>query len=358
MSEAQHKSYVYVGLGGESPLLVGSDGPPLDQGGLYRRGDGDETWDGLSQGLPAHPQVRSLLISPQDPRIIFAGTHDGVYRSDDRGESWERQDSPRGDVWSLAAHPHDPSVMFAGYDRSVVCRSVDAGDSWQPMNTANVVFPHITMHPREIVKRVIGISVDPGNPDDVYGAVEVGGLVASRDGGETWVSATDGHYTSTSPVDLHGVQVNPSAPGLVFIITQIAMFRSRQRGHHWELVPLEEMFPGGSYCRGLTVAPNDPKTMYLASGAGGGGAPPGTQEAGALVCTRDMGESWERMDLGETPPSRMFQVAVDPAAPSSVHCCTRDGLVYSSQDQGSTWTKSQIPVEMSRTNHVYPMVCG
>ena len=118
------------------------------------------------------------------------------------------------------------------------------------------------------------------------------------------------------------------------------------------------MFPGGSYCRGLTVAPDDPKTMYLASGAGGGGAPPGTQEAGALVCTRDMGESWERMDLGETPPSRMFQVAVDPAAPSSVHCCTRDGLVYSSRDQGSTWSKSQIPVEMSRTNHVYPMVCG
>ena len=358
MSEEQHKTYVYVGLGGESPLLVRSDGPPLDQGGLYRRGDGDETWDSLSQGLPAHPQVRALLISPQDPRVIFAGTHNGVYRSDDRGESWGRQDSPRGDVWSLAAHPHDPSVMFAGYDRSVICRSVDAGDSWQPMNTANVVFPHITMHPREIVKRVIGISVDPGNPDDVYGAVEVGGLVASRDCGENWVSATDGHYTSTSPVDLHGVQVNPSAPGLVFIITQIAMFRSRQRGHHWELVPLEEMFPGGSYCRGLTVAPDDPKTMYLASGAGGGGAPPGTQEAGALVCTRDMGESWERMDLGETPPSRMFQVAVDPAAPSSVHCCTRDGLVYSSQDQGSTWTKSQIPVEMSRTNHVYPMVCG
>ena len=358
MSEAQHKTYVYVGLGGESPLLVGSDGPPLDQGGLYRRGDGDETWDSLSQGLPAHPQVRALLVSPQDPRVIFAGTHDGVYRSDNRGESWERQDSPRGDVWSLAAHPNDPSIVFAGYDRSVICRSVDTGASWQPMNTANVVFPHISMHPREIVKRVIGISVDPGNPDDVYGAVEVGGLVASRDGGDTWVSATDGHYTSTSPVDLHGVQVNPSAPGLVFIITQIAMFRSRQRGHHWELVPLEEMFPGGSYCRGLTVAPDDPKTMYLASGAGGGGAPPGTQEAGALVCTRDMGESWERMDLGETPPSRMFQVAVDPAAPSSVHCCTRDGLVYSSRDQGSTWTKSQIPVEMSRTNHVYPMVCG
>ena len=358
MVDERHKTYVYVGLGGESALLLGTDGPALDQGGLYRRGDGDETWDDISEGLTAHPQVRALLIDPHDPKVIFAGTHNGIYRSDDRGKHWERQDSPQGDVWSLSAHPHDPNIMFAGYDRSIICRSQDAGATWQKTNTAEVVFPHITMHPREIVKRVIGISVDPGNPDDVYGAVEVGGLVASRDGGDSWVSATDGHYTQTGPVDLHGVQVNPSATGLVFIITQLAMFRSRQRGHHWELVPLKEMFPGGSYCRGLIVAPDDPNTMYLAAGAGGGSAPAETQQAGALVRTQDSGETWEDVDLGEIPASRMFQIAIDRLAPSHIYCCTRDGLVYSSDNQGNTWSKSQIPVEMSRTNHVYPMVCG
>ncbi len=358
MGDNGHKTYVYVGLGGESPLLVGSEGPPLDQGGLYRRGDGDETWDEKTCGLPSHPQVRALLVDPRDPASIFAGTQDGVYRSNDRGENWERQDSPRGDVWSLAAHPHDPEVMFAGYDRGTVCRSRDGGSSWQKMNTADVIYPHITMHPNEIVKRVIGIAVDPGNPDDVYGAVEVGGLVASRDGGENWVSATDGHYTSTGPVDLHGVQVSPSAPGLVYIITQLAMFRSRQRGRHWELVALKQMFPGGSYCRGLIVAPDDPATMYLAAGAGGGAAPAGTEQAGALFRTVDSGETWEEMDIGAVPDSRMFQIAIDPALPSHLYCCTRDGLVCSSYDRGDTWSRSQIPVEMSRTNHVYPMVCG
>ncbi len=71
MSEEQHKSYVYVGLGGESPLLVGSDGPALDQGGLYRRGDGDETWDSVSQGLPVHPQVRAILNQSQGGMCIY-----------------------------------------------------------------------------------------------------------------------------------------------------------------------------------------------------------------------------------------------------------------------------------------------
>ena len=136
------------------------------------------------------------------------------------------------------------------------------------------------------------------------------------------------------------------------------MFRSRQRGSHWEFVPIEEMFEGGSYCRDLVVAPDDPKTMYLAAGAGGGSAPPGTEDAGALVRSQDSGETWERMDLGETAPSRMFQIAIDPAAPSNIYCCTRDGLVYSSKDKGGSWSKSQVPGEMSRTHHVYPMVCG
>jgi len=132
---------------------------------------------------------------------------------------------------------------------------------------------------------------------DMYAAIEVGGLLASRDGGESWESITDGLYVRNNTLDLHGVQVSPAAPGTVYIIAQVAMFRSRDRGHHWEHVQVEEMFPGGSYCRGLLVAPNDPHTMYLAAGAGGGGAPRGTQEAGALFRSLDIGETWERVDL-------------------------------------------------------------
>lgn len=193
---------------------------------------------------------------------------------------------------------------------------------------------------------------------DVYGAIEVGGLIASRDGGETWASITDGHYTRLGPVDLHGVQVSPTAPGLVYIITQLAMFRSRNRGSRWELVPIEDMFPGGAYCRDLIVAPDDPQTMYLAAGAGGGGAPPGTEEAGVLMRSQDAGETWEQVALGEVASSRMFQITIDGVAPSHIYCCARDGEVYSSNDRGESWSKSIIPGNMSRGRHVYPMVCG
>ena len=259
--------------------------------------------------------------------------------------------------WS-AVEARGNQCWVAGSPGSRILHSDDGGKTWRKTNTQGVAFPHITMSPTEVVKRVIGLAFDPSDPQDVYGAIEVGGLLASRDGGESWESITQGHYTSMAPVDLHGVQVNPTSPGLVYIITQLAMFRSRDRGARWELVPIGEMFPGGSYCRGLVVAPDDPKVMYLAAGAGGGSAPQGTQEEGALYRSGDAGETWERMDLGDTPASRMFQITIDPAQASHIYCSDYSGDVYSSYDAGHSWSKSQVPVETSRTRHVYPMVCG
>lgn len=352
MTSENHRTYVYIGLAGE--------GDNIGSGGLYRRADGDEEWQQITNGLPEQPQVRALLVHPDKPEVVYAGTNDGVYRTGDRGDHWEALAGSRegGDVWSLSFHPRDPKTLYAGYEPCGVYRTQDGGETWRKMNTDGVVFPHITTYMPPLGKRVIGIASDPSNPQDVYGAIEVGGLLASRDGGESWESVIDGPYLRNNTLDLHGVQVSSAAPGTVHIITQVAMFRSRDRGNHWEHVQVDEMFPGGSYCRGLLVAPDDPKTMYLAAGAGGGGSPAGTQEAGALFRSPDIGETWERVDLGDTPPGRMFQITIDRAAPSHIYCCANYGQVYSSSDSGNSWSKSQVPVEMSRNLHVYPMVCG
>ena len=353
MAMGNHKTYIYVGLAGEAATGLGS-------GGLYRRLDGDGEWQSITNGLPQDPQVRAMLVHPTNPEILYAGTHLGPYRSDDRGDHWEALEAPSEgtDVWSLAFHPHDPSIIYAGYEPCAIYRSKDDGASWQQMNTERVKFPHITTYMPPIEKRVIGITSDPSDPMDMYASIEVGGLLASRDGGESWDSITDGPYNRNNTLDLHGAQVSSAAPGTVFIITQVATFRSRDRGHHWEHVQVEEMFPGGSYCRDLLVSPGDPKTIYLAASAGGGGSPAGTVEAGALFRSRDTGETWERVDVGETPHTRMFQVAIDRAAPSHVYCCSMHGRLFSSHDDGNTWSKDQVPGELSRERHVYPLVCG
>ena len=66
MTTQEHETFVYIGMGGE--------GDNIGQGGLYRRGDANQEWKSITSGLPDEPQVRSLLIHPDNPSIIFAGT--------------------------------------------------------------------------------------------------------------------------------------------------------------------------------------------------------------------------------------------------------------------------------------------
>ncbi len=352
MVATNHRTYTYIGLAGE--------GDYIGEGGLLRQADGEDAWEDISAGLPGNPQVRALLLKANDPAVVFAGTQDGVYRSADRGASWQRLSDPAEgrEVWSLAANPSDANTIFAGYEPCAIARSRDGGETWEDMDTSKVIFPHITTYMPPLGKRVIGIAIDPVDPNNMYAAIEVGGLLASHDGGETWAQLMDGPYLRNNTLDLHQVQVSAADHGTVQIATQIAMFRGRQQGTRWEHVQVQDMFNGGSYCRDLLVAPDDANTIYLASGAGGGAAPPDTVPEGALFRSRDVGETWERLDLGDVPPGRMMQVAIDPAAPARLSCASYSGEVYSSSDRGQTWQKSMLPVEPTRSLHIYPMICG
>ena len=100
------ETYVYVGA---------------EAHGLYRKQASDTHWEQLTNGMPPMPQVRPIAIHPQHPEVLFVGTQRGVYRSQDRGDHWQRMDLPEGrTVWSLQFHPHNPQVMFLGTEGSEV----------------------------------------------------------------------------------------------------------------------------------------------------------------------------------------------------------------------------------------------
>lgn len=71
----------------------------------------------------------------------------------------------------------------------------------------------------------------------------------------------------------------------------------------------------------------------------------------------DAEETWERLGLGETPLSRMFQVAVDPADRLTFTAATSAETSTVAMTAGILGAKDRFGGDFP-SRHVYPMACG
>ncbi len=340
------KSYVYAGLAGET-----APGRSISAG-LYRMTEGDGGWESIGKGLPEDPAVRAIAVHPIKPEIVYVGTQSGPYRSIDNGDHWEKVGVPDHGlpVWSLLYQPRDPNVMYAGYDSCEIYRSDDGGERWSQL-PVSVRFPDVTTGPgANLAKRVLMMSASTSDPNALYGAIEVGGIIRTLDGGDHWDNLSHGQYLNDDYVDMHGVLASSMRPGTVITVARAGMFRSTDGGDHWLAVPLEALNPKGQvYCRCIREVPGDPKTIWVAAGANF------QSDLGILLRSIDAGMNWERVDTGFQAKSTMFSLAFDERKPSRMYCAANGGQVWGSHDSGHTWTACPLPEGASQ---VYTLACS
>jgi photosystem II stability/assembly factor-like uncharacterized protein len=312
------KTYVYVGA---------------ESSGLYRMEAGVNQWQALTDGMPLSPQARAIAIHPHHPEAVFVGTQLGVYRSQDGGDRWQRMHLPEGlIVWSLAFHPGNPQVMFLGTEGSEVYRSEDGGEGWQYLST--IVNPDAVQ--MAFATRILGLAIEPADPNRMYAALEVGGAARSVDGGKTWQLVNRQFLGNVDLMDLHGIALGSPRSEALFIANRVGVWRSHDRGENWENLHLEKFSPI-CYSRGVQVAPNDPETLYACVGRNFG------SDEGGILRTTDLGETWERFDRGVTVGSTSFGVAINAQHPEQVYFCTRRGQVFGTHDGGASWQEHRLP---------------
>jgi photosystem II stability/assembly factor-like uncharacterized protein len=171
---------------------------------IYRSTDGGETWISACDGIlgPLH----CLAIHPSSS--ILAGSSGGIFRSNDSGDTWSRADTFSYDF--RGAYTLDVAGDGTIYARNEpgVSRSTDGGVSWEcvlndvsePMCLSAGADGCVylgTRHEgvlashdygatwRRITDSLLVYSIDADRLGDVF-AVYEGGILVSRDGGETW----------------------------------------------------------------------------------------------------------------------------------------------------------------------------
>ena len=167
--------------------LAGYVGRPEEKGavGVFRKSITEGSWQHVLDFRDAHV----VYVHPNSANYIFAGTDDGIWRSTDKGLTFEKANLPRDGIgiWSFLTSEDDPDVMFAGGSPIEIFKSIDRGKNW--VSLAVPILEERCSGP--FSPRVMRMVQKPGKPDEIFAAMEIAGALKTVNGGKTWKDVSD-----------------------------------------------------------------------------------------------------------------------------------------------------------------------
>lgn len=247
----------------------------------------------------------TLLPFP-DLKTLFAGTHLGLFRSDDRGLTWRLAASrfSGDDVHALARDPKS-GTLYAATHRQGLLLSRDGGRQWRRHTPG---LPGRDLH---------ALALDPRHPQILYVWVVGHGLFRTDDRGNGWKQLT-GSDTLTG---VESLAVHPEESERLYAGTAKGVWMSEDGGRHWR-------FPDGdlSYPTAGVAVPQWRPTLLFAA----------TLE-GAFVGNVD-GTAWTRLPPHPSWWGPVIGFAFLPDRPETVFVVAHEGVVAARRLAAGDWT--------------------
>lgn len=220
--------------------------------GLYRSTDGGKTFSRVLY-VDEKTGCADVVVDPADPSIVYAamwqfrrkaytfssgGPGSGLYKSTDGGMTWRKlqADLPSGDLGRivLAIAPSNPEIVYAMVEakESALYRSTNRGESWERRSSA----VNVTARPFYFA----AMAVDPFDPQRVYRLTFQ--LAISDDGGKTFNAFS---YGGALHPDHHALWIDPYNPQHLLIGTDGGVYESFDRGQSWRMfrnLPLSQFY--------------------------------------------------------------------------------------------------------------------
>ncbi len=370
------------------------DGGP--ESGIHKSTDGGKTWRAINRGLPGGDKGRiGLAISPHNPEVLYAIVEaadgaGGFYRSEDRGETWQRQSSyvsgsPQY-YQEIVACPHQFDRIYSLDTLLMV--SEDGGKTFSGLGEAD---KHVDNHalivdPRDANHLLVGCdggvyeSWDRGRTYDFKANLPITQfykVATSREEpfyfvyGGTQDNATQGGPSQTT--NDHGIRnsdwfvtvfgdgfdpaVDPTDPDTIYSQYQYGglVRYNRKTGETIDIKPREAQ--GGPPLRwnwdsALLISPHHPQRIYYGAqmlfrsddrGNSWTAISPDLTRQIDRNKLKVMGRVWGLNAVAKNDSTSFYGtiVALDesPLVDGLIYAGTDDGLVQVSEDGGANWTK-------------------
>jgi hypothetical protein len=278
--------------------------------------------------------AQCLAVDPNDPDTVYAGLREGgVRRTRDGGTSWVDCALPEPGVFSLAVSPADGAV-YAGTEPSRLLRSDDGGESWRALDALLELpsRPTWSFPPRPWTSHVRWIAPSPHQADLLLVGIELGGLMRSSDGGQSWQD----HRPGAQP-DVHSLAWHPRATGRAYEAGGGGAAFSTDAGETWQ--PADEG-RDRNYTWSVAVDPDDPECWYVSASTGPFAAH-GRRDPQALIYRRRDGEPWQSLGGGLPEPLPAMAYALL-AADGRLFAGLADGQIWESRDRGDSWSAVRL----------------
>jgi photosystem II stability/assembly factor-like uncharacterized protein len=325
-------------------------------GGVWKSTDGGGTW---SNTFNESPSIGALLLDPTNHSTLYVGTGEanpggvaiypgnGIWRSSDAGLTWTNLGlANTGQIGKIEMHSEAPNRLFVAAlgryrsrteDRGIF-RSTDRGTSWE-----RVLFLNDTTGACDVL-------IDPADTNRIIAAMWTryrpltysviagpgSGLWLSTDGGDSWNQITDGFPNNENTLGRISLAAAPSQPSIVYALATNGtavrgVFKSTDRGSSWTMVASPALFSGESqvwYNNVLAVHPTNPDFVFVGMTN--------------FYRSTNGGVGWSNAGGGMHVDHHA--VVFHPTIPSRV-AVGNDGGVYTSTNTGSFWIKSpNLPI--------------
>jgi photosystem II stability/assembly factor-like uncharacterized protein len=295
--------------------------------GIARLDETDGRWS-VDIFLPGSG-AQCLAIDPADGDTVYAGLRaDGLQRTTDGGRSWVDCALPEPGVFSLAVSAADGAV-YAGTEPSRLFRSDDRGESWRELEALLELpsRPRWSFPPRPWTSHVRWIAPSPHDAELILVGIELGGLMRSTDGGETWQD----HRPGAQP-DVHSLAWHPREARRAYEAGGGGSAWSDDAGETWHAA---DEGRDRHYTWSVAVDPEDPELWYVSASTGPYAAHGGSDPQ-ARIFRRRTGEPWQTLAGGLPQPLPAMPYALV-AADGRLFAGLADGQLWQSRDRGNTW---------------------
>jgi photosystem II stability/assembly factor-like uncharacterized protein len=291
--------------------------------GLYTSADEGQTWDTSIGGIAAS-EVRQVIDVPGTKGQLYVLTPGGIMETMDGGKTWQGRNHglAETDVLALGVDPRDRRMVYAVTNSGDFWRSQDGGAQWALTEEA---LPGDARANRLLVWH-------PTNAADpiLYITTENEGVLRSLDHGQHWETLSKG----LPPAPVRGMAFVYGRKGLIYVgagpdVYRLAADTRSMVDPQWERVTAE---PLNGQVTDLCVFSHQPQTLYAST------------EAGGIYRQRQENSPWESLSREILPfavPAKALWVSNQPWQSPLLWAITDAGL-FSSQDQGATWSLSNL----------------